>query len=182
MDDAMRKRIAELNLSLYEGKYEEDFYILRWWMKLSESGDLVDVFPRSSQPLFAFGKLFHHPTKLFYSLHKGEIWFAVWMSMMGHAVMFNMWCDKPFRGSKKQLKYTRLAYDAAFQITNVVLGFTKRYKLLRIHQRIGYEILGRIPKMFDGIDDAWMVMLTKENYLKGQLCRNDRLYKKGDVE
>lgn len=174
-------QIKKLNITLYQGTYAEDFLIFRWWMKISESGDLVKMLPRASQPLFAFGRLFNHPTKLFYSLHEGAIWFAVWMSMMGHAVMFNMWCDKRFRGTRKQANHTRVTYDAAFEISNVVLGFTKRYELLRAHQRIGYKILGRIPRMFDGIDDVWMVMLTKENYLKGEIFKNDRLFKKGEM-
>lgn len=179
--EKLAAQIKELNFSLYKGTYAEDFLILRWWVKISESGDLVKMLPRASQPLFAFGKLFHYPTKLFYSLYEGEIWFAVWMSMMGYAVIFNMWCDKRFRGTRKQAQYTRVAYDAAFEVSNVVLGFTKRYELLRVHQHIGYKVLGRIPKMFDGIDDVWMVMLTKENYLNGEFRKNDKLFKKGDV-
>ena len=54
-------------------------------------------------------------------------------------------------------------YEAIFNAYPVILGVTKQEKLLPIHERWGYTVVGKLPAIFDG-EAGWLVVLTKEQY------------------
>jgi hypothetical protein len=142
---------------------------------LNESGELFQMLPASDCALFAFGQMFRTPNILLYALDQNEVWFATWLTSVERALVMSMWCDERHRGTRQQAEITRLVYEVCFQMCPVIIGFTKRPALLRIHERIGYQVLGRLPKFFDGTDDAWLVMLTKDNFKQGALY-DENLY------
>lgn len=174
MNEEFVKRVQEIGLQLYKGTSQEDLSVFQWYREMSASNDLYEVFPRSCWPLSKFYDLFRPPKMLLYIEDSTGIWFAVWLESLEAAFVFSMWVAKRMRGTRQQVEATRLAYRAAFNLSPTLVGMTKRPELLAEHEKLGYEVLGKISKLFDGQEDAWIVVLTKDAFEKGALG-NDRL-------
>ncbi|MHA2065814.1 MAG: hypothetical protein ACXABY_15690 [Candidatus Thorarchaeota archaeon] len=166
----------KLGLVLYQPCHEYDVALLQWWMHLNETGDFEDLFAQSQRPLSKFLKIFEPPCMLALAFEDTKIWAAMWFTPVGDgasAAFVGYWCDKDKRGSRKQFAITKLLYTMAFNFWAVLVGVTKHERLLRIHRKLGYNIVGSIPSFMEG-DDAWIVYLNKENFEKS------RMYKLGE--
>jgi hypothetical protein len=158
-------------LKVYKGTVQEDISIFEWWREIAGTtdGDLYKMLPRSSWPLSCFYQLFRPPKTLLYAEDDKGIWFAVWLERMESAGIFSMWVAKRWRGTLKQYRITKLAYEGSFEMFPVLLGMTKQPDLLDEHKKVGYEVLGKVPGLFGGQEDAWIVMLTREAFERGAL-------------
>ncbi len=170
------ERARELGLVLYQPCHEYDTALLQWWAYLNESGDFEELFNESQRPLSKFLRIFEPPCLLVLAFDGTKIWMAVWFTPFGDnatSTFVSYWCKKDKRGSRKQLKITKLLYTMAFKFWEVLIGVTRHEHLLRIHRKLGYNIVGSIPFFMEG-DDAWIVYLTEENF------KNSRVYKLGE--
>ncbi len=110
------------------------------------------------------------------AIEDNKPWMVVWFVPFddgSSAATVSYWCHKDKRGARKQLQITKLLYTAAFDFWDVLLGVTKHEHLLRIHRKLGYNIVGSVPHLMEG-EEAWIVYLTKENFI------NSRMYKVGE--
>ena len=166
----MEEKIKELGLEMYQPGEDHDIALFNWWVHLNESGDFDRVFTRPTRALSTFLANFTMPTMLFFIRDDDGIWLAVWFSPIdrgaGGAFM-NYWARKNMRTTQKHYKCSRFIYDMATEYFPVVVGVTRHEGLLRIHRKIGYNILGQIPKVLDG-EDAWLVYLTRGNWLRSE--------------
>lgn len=74
------------------------------------------------------------------------------------------------RGTRKQLTLTRLTYQFAFEFVDNILGTTWQEKLLTVHQKLGYVIVGAIPGLF-GHAVVYYVHLTKERFKNSRIMQ-----------
>ncbi|MHA2266108.1 MAG: hypothetical protein ACXAEN_27250 [Candidatus Thorarchaeota archaeon] len=171
----------ELGLVLYQPCHEYDTALLQWWIHLNETDTFTEVFAESQRSLSKFFRIFEPPNLVVLAFEDNKIWMVVWFTPFGDsptAATVSYWCredkrgeDK--RGARKQLKVTKLLYTMAFNFWDVLLGVTRHEHLLRIHRKLGYNIVGSIPHLMSG-ESAWVVYLTKENF------ENSRMYKLGE--
>lgn len=166
---AFRKEAKETGLRMYTPTPYNDLLLVDWWRRLRDAGELDKVFTSSFETLSFFLRSFHPPTSLFFTVEKDEhISLAVWVRPAMGSAFFNLWINKEHRKSKSSYRALLLAYRIVFQCYDTVLGVTKQEKLLRIHVKAGYTVIGKLAKIWDG-EDAWLLQFTKEDFTKGWL-------------
>jgi hypothetical protein len=151
-----------------------DAIIAQWWVQLTEIGDLEKTFGTGCGALSQFYKLLTEPDRLFlYDIDDQGIALAFLVSPIMGGAFLTVWVAPRHRASPSMLATIEDAYGRIFTGYPVLLGVTRQERLLRVHQRWGYTILGKVPHIFDG-QDAWVVVLTKEAFEAGMARRAER--------
>ena len=169
------KEAKKLGLVLYQPCHEADVMLLQWWVKLNETGDFDEVFAQSQRPLSKFIGIFEPPVLLALAIEDGKVWAAIWFTPMGSpetatASFVGYWCEKAKRATRKHAAVTKFVYSMAFRFWKTLVGVTKHEHLLKIHRKMGYNIVGIIPSFMEG-EDAWTLYLTKENFEKSNVYK-----------
>lgn len=171
------KRAEELGLEVYQPTIEHDLIFSNWYVHLNESGDFDRIFTERLRPLSQFMSNFQSPTITAFARDDAHnVWICAWFatfSDIASGVFMHMWCREDMRGTREQYNLTHLIYSFATTAWPVVIGITKHEDLLHIHRKLGYHIVGTIPKMLDQ-QDVWVLYLTRE------LFEDSRFYKIGD--
>lgn len=136
--------------------------LLHWYCHLVATGDMNRLFTHEAHALQDFLRVFEDKQLFFWCDDKG-IYVAAWTAPCLGAVFFSLWIREDKRHSKQAYCCVCDAYDAVFHHWPTLMGLTKQKALLDEHVKMGYTIEGRIPQLWDGFD-AWLVVLTKENY------------------
>lgn len=157
----------ETVIRMYEGNSEDSLILLNWWMELVKSGDLDKVLFPSSHPLGAFMGFFQ-PGKIrmvYVPDEANQIKLAAWGEVVANGVIFfSLWTRHDFRG-KHGLQATLDIYNEIFKVFTVVMGVTKQERLLGVHKKLGYTIVAKVPSLWGGVEDGWLMQLTKDNFL-----------------
>jgi len=161
-----------LNALIYSQSPAEDLIMLRWWIHLTETGDMQRLITPKSRRLPAFLSVFKFPTALIYSLDAmGEIDNAFWATPEDdHIAYCGLWCREDVRGKRRQFDFTSFVYTFAFEFYSALLGTTWQADLLDIHQKLGYNVIGCIPKLYDE-DFVYIVHLTREAFQASHLAK-----------
>lgn len=158
-----------LNARIYSQALAEDLLLLHWWIHLNEIGDINRLILPETRRLPAFLNIFKPPTAMVYSLDPaGEIDNAFWATPVDgiskhRSAYCGVWCRSDTRGRRRQYDFTVFAYTFAFEFYDSLLGMTWQPDLLDIHQKLGYNIVGCIPHLYDE-DFLYIVHLTRENF------------------
>ena len=162
-----------LNAHVYSGHESEDTLLLRWWIRLQESGDIHNLIAPDAHRLSSFLGLFRLPTTLFYSLdNENSIDNVSWFMPVDNAASHHMayaslWSRQTKRGTRRQFHFTVLTYSLIFEFYDALLGMTWQPKLLDLHKKSGYNIVGCIPGMFDQ-KQCYIVHLTRESFFNSR--------------
>ena len=165
-----------LSAMIYSRLPKEDLMLLRFWMLLHETSEVHDLILPDSYALAPFIQLFQPPVAVIYAVDaQGELdnvaWFAAVDPMAKHQVAHGATYTRAnVRGTKRHLHFTYLAYSLAFEFYDAILGTTWQPDLLKIHSKIGYNVVGCVPNMHDKAQ-LYYVHLTKDAFI------NSRLYK-----
>jgi len=157
----------KLGLQFYQPCEEQDVLLLKWWMYLRETGDLTKLFSDYHRTLSNFYNFLTPPCRLAFKLDAdNQIIFAVWfvpVSDSATSTFMGYWAHENFRSTQEHVRVSNIIYTLAFKIWKVIVGVTKHENLLRIHRKLGYNIVGTIPHFLDD-QDVWIVYLTEENF------------------
>lgn len=162
-----------MNLRIYE--YEPgptaDLVIARWWMRLVADDELSLVSMRPAG-LSAFYEQMAYPRRLVYIKRDEDIAYAGWVEPIGGAAFMSYWMRSDVRGTRESPSATALIYRACFGIAgcSTFLGITKQERLLDIHRKLGYNILGVLPGLWMG-KDAILATLTRSDFESSRLVR-----------
>lgn len=163
------EQFKTLNARIYTQAQTEDLLMLRWWMHVSETGDITKFMLPEAQRLPAFLNVFKPPTALVYSLSTAnEIISAFWATPVDvasthKAAYCGLWVHPGLRGKRYQYNFTHMAYTFAFEFYSTLLGMTWQPDLLDIHKKLGYNVVGCIPHLYDQ-DFLYIVHLTREAF------------------
>jgi hypothetical protein len=163
-------KAKELNTGIYVPTPEYDIALINWWRYLNQTGDFDDLFTESQRPFTKFAKIFDPPCILVLTFEDTFTWNAIWFTPFGDSAssaFVGNWCDSAKRGTKEQVKVNKFIYDFAFAFWQTLVGITKHERLLRVHRKLGYNIVGSLPHFLEG-EEAWIVYLTKENFQKSK--------------
>lgn len=158
-----------LNAFIYSQSSTEDLIMLRWWMHLSETGDINRLMLPEARRLSSFLNTFKLPTTLIYSLDsENNICSAFWASQVDgvskhRAAYCGVWTRADLRGRRFQFDFNLFAYTFTFEFYDALLGMTWQQDLLDLHQKLGYSIVGCIPNLHDE-DFVYIVHLTREAF------------------
>jgi len=173
----IEEKAKELGLELYVPTFENDLKLFKWWMELQNSADFERIFTSLDRPLSKFMQTFEPPCILVFTCNDSdEINHAIWFTPFADtptASFVGYWAHKSIRSSRHAYAVTKFVYDAAFQIFKTLVGITKHENLLRIHRKLGYNIVGQIPHFMED-EDAWVVYLTKENFKNSKFYQMEK--------
>ena len=164
----LQEEIRRLGIKGYTGTPREDMLLLNWWHEMNHSGDLTKVFFRSCLAIGTFFEVFKRPNWLFYTEQDDSIKVAIWAEPMFSTACVGMWAAPAVRHAPSTFKTMQLVYYTLITIFDSILGITKQEKLLRQHEKLGYNIIGKVEGLFDG-DDAWLVHLTRKAFENSKL-------------
>jgi hypothetical protein len=176
--EEFKERAEELGVQVYIPDIKTDILFARWWEYLHENNEYERLFTRRIQPLSQFMHTFQAPTLTVFAHDNEGIWMCAWFNPFSDttsAVFMHFWGRREKRNTQEGIAVTNLVYDFATTAWPTVIGVTKHEDLLRIHRKVGYNIVGQIPQMLDN-NDVWILYLTRENFEKGVLHKlGDRI-------
>ena len=114
--------------------------------------------------LHSFLSTFQPPNQLlFKSDLKLGLWFAAWLEPALSGAFVGLWCQDKMRHTKALLETVEEALDYGLYQYPVLIGVTKQENLLDAYRRLGYNVLGKVPLIFDG-EDAWIAHITRGSF------------------
>lgn len=165
-------------LGYYEGSHEDDMMLLHWYLRMHEDGELERVLMPDVNSLSKFYSLFQLPTQLLLDIDEQGIVVAFWITpMLPTAAMLGLYVRPDKRHSAATYKSVLRMYAKAFDHVDVLFGVTKQEALLAAHEKLGYQVLTQLDKIWGGTEEGWLVMLRKEDFvgLTTVKERNERL-------
>lgn len=156
----------------YEMSADMDLAVVGMWCRMQRDGDLDRIFLKDSQTVSEMFRLIQGANKgmLFEATAEDGIWLAMWFEQVMGVAYAGLWVAKPYRPTLRGLRAVITIYEQALRWFPAILGVTKQEALLEPHRRLGYEILGEIPGIWDG-ERAWLVMLTREGFARANARR-----------
>ena len=152
---------------------EHDMLLTSWWARMDADGELETTLAESCRILSGFIASFQRPRVLFFDADENGICMAIWFEPLMSGAFAGLWVAQHKRHSPSTLKNFRAIFDIALRHFSVIIGVTKKENLISQHERLGYELLGRIPSLFDG-EDAWILTLTREGFNEHRRGRKRR--------
>jgi len=158
----------------YDASAEHDALLARWWVKLTTDGDLERLFCPSHHTLAPIMRMMQRPNAMLFAADSGGIWWAMWFEPLMGSVCAGVWVARERRGCRQAVRLALDAHERVLQKSPTVMGVTCQERLLRLYERMGYTVLGRVPGLWDGAEmDAWLVMLTRPAFVR--VLRKHRL-------
>lgn len=151
-------------LYLYERGEESDLLLVKWWAQMKEDKDLELTFssPPSLSRLF---ECFKPPVQLVFQYDQKGIYFSAWFEPFFDGVAFSTWIRRDYRQSKASLALFLEAAEMGFIDYPVLLGITKQKRIVPLHLRLGYHLLGEVPRLFGG-ETAFILVWDRLDFLK----------------
>lgn len=168
----MEKKAEELGITLYQTSFDHDLKLFKWWTELQNSKDFETLFTNSHRSLSKFLNEFKSPCMLAFTCDsQGDINHAIWFTGYADsptAAFVGFWAREGVRYTRHAVEVTSYIYSLAFTVFKTLIGITKHESLLRIHRKLGYNIVGQIPNFLEG-EDSWIVYLTEDNFKNSKL-------------
>ena len=141
-----------------------DLLMARWWLRMRDDGDLEKTFLASAHTLGGFMALWAD-VKLMLELDDEGITVAMWVQHFMHAGHLGLWVRSDKRHHLGTVRAVMRMYRYVFSTgLSAIIGVTKQEHLLEEHERLGYKVLGRIPKLWDTENDGWVVVLAASDF------------------
>lgn len=154
---------------------ETDSVLLQKWY-IDLVGDSTEFKLLFAKPLRNLAALASHITnpanRFFYEADGKGIWLAVWLTpFLTNGIEFGAWIRKDKRGTRQALRAIDEAYEQTLEKFPTLIGITRQYpKLHELHLKLGYELVGEFPGVFDG-ETVWMYRMTRESRVaRGQVA------------
>ena len=154
----------ELTMYTYERTTQEDLLFYRWWARMSMDGDLEKVFLKNAHTPGAFMELMRKQDVVLYALDSvGEVYVVAWIYLFMSLPSVSLWVRSDCRKSRAAARLVSYIYSYVFKYVSTIIGITKQERLIKSHKHMGYDVVGKIPGLWDG-EDAWVVVLEKSKY------------------
>lgn len=166
------KLFENLNIRIYSQQFNEDLLLFKWWMFLTETGDIKKLVSPDSYRLFPFLSIYQPPAHCIYALDKnGEIDYVLWLrDPQGTAIFAGVWARENIRSTKRIIKLCLVTYSLTFEFYESILGLTWQLDLLKLHTKIGYNIVGNLAN-FMHQPNAYFVQLTRSDFQNSPVYR-----------
>lgn len=150
---------------------KHELLILYWYLELRK--DPVEFENLFCEPLRSLTSILiwaKNNVSIMFDADDDGIRFAAWCAPFLTGAEFGAWARKSQRGTKAHLAFMNEAYDKALSQYPVLIGLTKQERLHRLHLRMGYEFVGKVPTLFDGapVLEYFMTRETRDGRRKQQ--------------
>lgn len=140
-----------------------DVAMLQWYGQLCAAGDIGIVIPRD---VYTLSKFFEYlqPLKVVFKGDDAGIWFVGIFTSMFVGAQFDMWVRPERRKGKAWVEAMCETLEWGFAKWSTLIGLTSQENLLDDHVRMGYTVAGKVPHLWDGTKDLWIMYVTKESF------------------
>lgn len=152
---------------------EADWMLLQWLSRMKYDGELDKTLSKGTQSPSAFLAFFNPVLRqLFFQIDDfGNIKRACWVEMTMGSVFLSYYAAPGHRRHRDTPFFIFDCFDMVFQAgIPVICGLIQErptqketMNFIRLHEKMGYEYCGWIPKFFDGCT-CHLVALTKESW------------------
>lgn len=152
---------------------EDDLVLLSWWKLVKDANELEQTFGQNGDTLTGFFHIWSNgQVQLAIDTDANGPTIAVWIERLGFPsiAMVGLWVRPDKRTAPSTLKTLLRVYDHLFQYEGieVITGITRREEILAEHERLGYTVSAKLPRVWLG-KDAWLVTLTKDAFYTSRL-------------
>lgn len=151
----------ENKLIEYRSDVAFDAIMLQWYKELVMSGAIKDLFNFRARALSGFYASLQPPVHLLCRIDDNGLWYAAMVTPIFAGAEFDMWIRPDKRASKEWLESMFEALEFGFDRYGTLIGLTAHEDLLDAHKRLGYTIVGKVPNLWDGERDLWVMYVTK---------------------
>ena len=165
----------EITTVAYSGLGEEDVLLARWYGQLKGAGELAKVF--GSDTLYEFLDGFQKPATLIYGVDRStaDVVYAFWVELT-IGVSVGLWTREDVRSNRSIVASILKLYEMALGYSPTIVSCTGHPKTVDSMVKIGYTIVGKIPRLWSG-EDVWLLYLTKESFARAKGVRSVKLEK-----
>lgn len=153
----------ENKLLEYKPDMQFDAILLQWYTDVVTSGAIKDLFNFRSRTLSGFYAALQPPIRLFVQLDERGMWFAAIVTPIFAGAELDIWVREDKRKSKAWFESMFEALELCFTNYGTVIGLST-YENVATLERLGYTILGKIPNLWDGDRDLWVMYVTRESF------------------
>lgn len=156
-----------------QGDQFHDTVLLGWFFKAMEEPTVFqDTFGPNMNTVSQFFQHFRAPRILWYDLDdNGNVLHAAWgEKYLTEGVHLSWWTHPDHRGKPCVYRTFCQVVDTIFKYTHVIVASIgqkhdpdEHAKYIKMHERLGYVYLGKIPGVFFG-RDFHIMYLTQENW------------------
>jgi hypothetical protein len=146
----------------YDKTEIQDILMMHWFALLGNTHELEKLF---LPEYWSLSKFFAHIVTLdiVFKADEDGIWFWASYAPILAGAQFDMWIRPDRRYSKACVEAMGEALERGFMHWPVLIGMTTQENLLDAHKRMGYNIVGKIPGLWEG-KDTWIMHITKETF------------------
>ena len=155
----------------YEAGPDMDLAVAGMWSRIKAEGDLETIFPRDGQGLSDMYRLLTGPNKgMFFEADSVlGIWVAIWYEQVMGVLYIGVWVARD-RRHRRALKTILHIFEIALKSFPAMLAVTKQRSIVHLFGRLGGEMLGEVPGMWDG-EPAYLLMVTRQGFLAANADR-----------
>lgn len=157
----------------YDQSFGHDMLLLGWWSRMFHNADLDRTFTQDLHAPGAFMACWRAGNRALVFDHDDEgIWIAIWFQPVMSGAYMGIWVRPDQRLTKRRtVEAVKTTLVTALGHWEPILSLTKQEKLLRPLRGLGYDVVGRVPGLWDG-EAVWVAALTHEGLKRG---RKERL-------
>lgn len=134
--------------------------IEKWWMELTESGEIKEVFMLGAHPVIPFIKLFTPPNEMVFDFDDKGIFMAFWAGLVLSGVVVGVWMREDKRRVPSVAKNVLKLLRRMVLNNPIVFSITKRKNHLPFFKKLGYTISEEILGLF-GDTSGWFMYIHK---------------------
>lgn len=155
--------MSERTLIEYKANPEFDAVLLQWYTDLITTGAIKDLFNFRSRTLSGFYAALQPPIHLLVHVDDKGMWFAAIVTPIFAGAELDIWVREDKRTSKAWFEAMFEALAFCFDKYGTVIGLST-YQNVATLERLGYTILGKIPCLWDGDRDLWVMYVTRADF------------------
>jgi hypothetical protein len=151
-------------LLVYEPSAFCDTLMLSWWSRMIVAGDLEKFMSREALAASNFFARIQKPSMLLFKANNEfGVWFAALLSPLFDGAYFDMWIDQSKRSGKGWVVAMEEALSVGFEQYPILIGATTQANLIDGHLRLGYNLVGMVPKLWNE-KDLHLLYITRETF------------------
>lgn len=164
------------------GNQTHDYILINWHSKLIHLPEMAWTFNSDMASPFIFLNYFGPPRKLIVELDSfNNIEQAIWFEPIMTGAYIGMWADSSLRtsmsGNKRIYSFFHEVVELVLKSIPTIVSTIKDRegvdKFLKMHERLGFVVSGKIPHVFDSAD-AYVLYLTQKNLVQAMDRRRKR--------
>ncbi len=143
--------------------------LVGWWLGLVQRGELGAITVPRDWPIAAFTASFDAPAQMWFKASvEGAVWFQASVRPFLSGGLFGFWCSAERARTPSFAFALEQGLAASLEHYNVVIGTSRLTQSLAWDARLGYNVVGAVPELWDG-DTVHFVYMTRETFAKREM-------------